>query len=60
MVKSVPLEKEGFLTVSVPSSPSAGSFYSIYGNIFAWTCLALWAALCVAAVRGTRITSSLA
>jgi apolipoprotein N-acyltransferase len=51
MVKSIPLEHEGFFTVRVPSSLNPGSFYSRFGDVFAWGCivgiviLILWAAV---------------
>lgn len=49
MVKSIALEQEGFFTVRIPSSLYPGSFYSQFGDLFAWGCivgvavLILWA-----------------
>jgi apolipoprotein N-acyltransferase len=51
MVKSIALEQEGFFTVRIPSSLHPGSFYSRFGDLFAWGCvvgvavLILWAIL---------------
>lgn len=39
MMAHIPLEKEDQITVKVPTSPSAGSFYSRFGDVFAWACL---------------------
>jgi len=39
MVASIPLNEEGFLVVRVPRSPTAGSFYTRFGDLFAWGCL---------------------
>jgi apolipoprotein N-acyltransferase len=38
-VGTIPLETEGILTVTVPSSPRVGSFYSRWGDVFAWFCV---------------------
>jgi len=40
-VKSIPLDQRGFFVVRVPKSGAAGSFYSGYGDLFAWGCIAL-------------------
>lgn len=53
MVKEIPLETEGFMTVTVPVAAQAGSFYSSYGDVFAWACLVVSAGLGIAAIRGT-------
>jgi len=58
MTASIPLNQEGAITVSVPSAPSVGSFYSSYGDVFAWACLAVWAALCLVAASATRTPAS--
>ena len=41
MVKSLPLQKEGFFTVAVPPSNPGRTFYNRFGDIFAWGCLAI-------------------
>ena len=38
-VGSIPLEREGVLTVTVPSSPLVGSVYSKWGDVLAWLCV---------------------
>jgi len=39
MVASLPLNHEGAFTVKIPAAPKAGSFYSRWGDVFAWSCI---------------------
>jgi apolipoprotein N-acyltransferase len=56
MVKHLPLEQQGFLIEAVPTAPPVGSFYTAYGDVFAWACLAVSAALGIAAMRTSRMS----
>ena len=37
----IPLQEKGVLTVQVPSSTGADSFYGSFGDVFAWSCLGI-------------------
>jgi apolipoprotein N-acyltransferase len=39
MVKSIPLQQSGHFVVQAPCSEEVGSFYSRFGDIFAWFCI---------------------
>jgi apolipoprotein N-acyltransferase len=41
VVAHIALDKEGYAIVPVPSSFVAGSFYSRFGDLFAWACLGM-------------------
>jgi apolipoprotein N-acyltransferase len=53
-VAHIPLEKEGYAIVSVPSSPVAGSFYSRFGDLFAWACVGTSVLMIVASLKACR------
>lgn len=50
----IPLQKEGILTLRVPSSPHAGSFYSRFGDVFVWSCCAIFFLVGVSAILNGR------
>ena len=50
----IPLQKEGILTLRVPSSPHAGSFYSRFGDVFVWSCSAIFFLVGVSAILNGR------
>jgi apolipoprotein N-acyltransferase len=39
MVESIPLQREGYFIVQPPDGARPGSFYSGFGDVFAWLCL---------------------
>ena len=41
MVSRIPLDQEGVCTVNFPRTASAGSFYTRFGDLFAWFCIAV-------------------
>ncbi len=43
LVASLPLMEQGALVRRIPARPQAGSFYTRYGDIFAWTVMGLLA-----------------
>lgn len=47
IVSRIPLEEDGAIVVGVPSPTSAGSFYTQFGDLFAWCCIAVVAAMIV-------------
>lgn len=51
IVSRIPLEREGFCTVRVPRSAPAGSFYTHFGDLFAWSCIAVSALLGLTAIK---------
>lgn len=53
-VAHIPSEKEGFAVVPVPSSPVAGSFYSRFGDLFAWACLGMSVLVIIACLKSSR------
>jgi apolipoprotein N-acyltransferase len=54
MVSRIPLEQEGVCTVRVPSSAAAGSFYTRFGDLFAWCCIAVSILLGLTGIRFGR------
>jgi len=58
IVKNIALEQEGFFTVKVPSSPKPGSFYSKFGDVFAWACIFVVVVLFLWAVVSRPRTST--
>lgn len=40
MVKSIPLQQSGYFVVQAPCTERVGSFYTRFGDIFAWLCVA--------------------
>ncbi len=50
VMRRIPLSKSGAFVISVPHSPAAGSFYSQYGDLFAWGCLVVSLALGIGVV----------
>jgi apolipoprotein N-acyltransferase len=54
LVHRIPLGKRGSFVVSVPHSPTAGSFYSQYGDLFAWMCVVMSLFLSIWAVISDR------
>jgi apolipoprotein N-acyltransferase len=38
-VRKLGLDKEGFFVVEIPAAIAAGSFYSRFGDFFAWACI---------------------
>ncbi|MBI4961945.1 MAG: apolipoprotein N-acyltransferase [Desulfomonile tiedjei] len=51
---TIALEQEGFFTVRVPSSLNPGSFYSRFGDVFAWGCIVCVAVLGLWAIIARR------
>ena len=41
IVSRIPLEQEGACTVRVPRSTPTRSFYTRFGDVFAWSCIAV-------------------
>jgi len=59
VMRRIPLGKRGTFVVSVPDSPAAGSFYSQYGDLFAWGCLVISLVLGIGVVTsGKPVCSS--
>jgi len=54
MVASIPLEKEDMLTLAMPEPPHVGSFYSRFGDLFAWSCILACIILAVSAAAQRR------
>lgn len=53
VVASIPLGEEGFTVVTIPSTTTAGSFYSRFGDVFAWACILM----CIASlIRPSRVS----
>jgi len=50
MVNSIALEQEGFFAVRLPSSLNPGSFYTRFGDLFAWGCIVAVAVLVFCAI----------
>ncbi len=42
LVDSIALGKEGFINVLMPAPEDVGSFYTKYGDLFAWTCIIIF------------------
>jgi apolipoprotein N-acyltransferase len=57
-VGTIPLQEEGVLIVKVPTSPPAGSFYSRFGDVFAWGCIAVCSLAILSAVKSRWIPSA--
>ncbi len=58
MVSQIPLEQEGACTVKLPSNASAGSFYSRFGDVFAWLCIAISLLIIVSTIGFRRLARS--
>jgi apolipoprotein N-acyltransferase len=54
MVSRIPLNQEGICTVRVPSSSTAGSFYTRFGDLFAWCCISVSIILGLTAIKFGR------
>jgi apolipoprotein N-acyltransferase len=51
MVSHIPLEQEGVSTVRVHCPARAGSFYTRFGDLFAWSCIAISILLVLAVIK---------
>jgi apolipoprotein N-acyltransferase len=56
MVRSVPLQHEGFFTIAVNEAGVAHSFYTRFGDVFVWGCVGIivFLAVSVVGLRGRR------
>jgi len=41
MIKNIPLQQEGFFVITVPQNITAGSFYTYFGDVFAFLCIGI-------------------
>ncbi len=54
MVRQIPLDKQGFFIVRVSAHTGAETFYSRFGDVFAWVCVLICVVLGVFTLRGRR------
>ncbi|MGO9568556.1 MAG: apolipoprotein N-acyltransferase [Desulfomonilaceae bacterium] len=54
MVSRIPLEQEGVCTVRVPGTAAAGSLYTRFGDLFAWSCIAVSVLLGLTGIKSGR------
>ncbi len=57
VVSHIPLEDEGAIVVRVPTSPPNRTFYTRFGDVFAWICIGILAAVFLSS--GRRLGSGL-
>lgn len=55
MMGSIPLNKAGILVTKIPGDPQVGTFYTKFGDVFAWCCLGICGAAFVSVTgRGSK------
>jgi len=57
VVRSIPLETEGFFVVNVPPPTDLKSFYSQWGDLFAWGCIVTVVLIGIHSIRRTVLSS---
>jgi apolipoprotein N-acyltransferase len=55
-IKVVPLLRKGYFVVKIPCPERPGSFYSLFGDVFAWLCVAASCCLLIWSFVGTKQT----